>query len=141
MEGYYLILQPATLREVKRIATGVLTGTILMIVLWTVIDGFQWTILWGGTLGALAAILNFLYLGISVQKAAASESGRAKTIMRSSYTTRMLISVVVMILGFAVPIFHWAFVIAPLFMPRLTILIMQMIGAYKPSKINDAKED
>ena len=134
-----LKLQPATLKEVKRISTGVLLGSGIMVLVWSLVSGFDWSVLLGALLGSAAAIGNFLYLGISVQKAAAADETKAKLIMRSSYTTRMLLSVVVMILGFAVPIFQWMAVVIPLFLPRLTIVALQITGAYKPSKINESE--
>ena len=55
-------------------------------------------------------------------------------VMHSSYALRMLIAAVALILGVALPVFHWVAVVIPLLLPRLTILIMQITGVYKPDK-------
>ena len=64
-------LQPATRREIKRVSIGVLLGSALMVAVFAVLGRFTWPVLWGALLGDAVAIGNFVFLGISVQKAAA----------------------------------------------------------------------
>ena len=126
-------LQPATRREVKRISAGVLIGSALMVAIFAAVGKFSWSVVWGALLGDLIAIGNFVYLGLSVQKAAADDNQiHAKLVMRASYFLRMLIAVIAIIVGLAVQMFHWLAVIIPLLLPRLTILVLQITGAYKP---------
>lgn len=127
-------LQPASKRELKRISAGVLIGSAVMEAVFALIGKWDWPVLWGALLGCAVAIGNFYYLARSVQKAAAAQETKAMLVMRSSYAMRMLIAAVAIILGVAVPIFHWVAVVIPLLLPRLTILIMQITGVYKPEK-------
>lgn len=127
-------LQPATRREIKRISTGVLLGSALMVAVFAVLGRFSWPVLWGALLGDAVAIGNFVFLGISVQKAAAAESLRARQIMQFTYSLRMLIVVAALALSMAVKVFYWLTVLIPLLLPRITILVLQITGAYKPDK-------
>lgn len=127
-------LQPAPKRELCRISAGVLIGSTLMVAIFAIAGAFTWPVLWGALLGAAIAIGNFYYLSLSVQKAAAADSPKARLVMRSSYTVRMLITILGIVLGMTVSWFHWLAVVIPLLLPRLTILVMQMTGAYRPEK-------
>ncbi len=127
-------LQPATRREIKRISTGVLLGSALMVAVFAVLGRFSWPVLWGALLGDAVAIGNFVFLGISVQKAAAAEALRARQIMQFTYSLRMLIVVAALALSMAVKVFYWLTVLIPLLLPRITILVLQITGAYKPDK-------
>lgn len=127
-------LQPATRREIKRISTGVLLGSALMVAVFAVLGRFSWPVLWGALLGDAVAIGNFVFLGISVQKAAAAEALRARQIMQFTYSLRMLIVVAALALSMAVKVFYWLAVLIPLLLPRITILVLQITGAYKPDK-------
>lgn len=135
-------LQKATARELKHIAIGVLLGSAVMVGIFALAGKFDSSVLWGALLGSAVAIANFFYLGISVQKASANTE-RAMLVMKSSYTIRMLICVVALVVGFVSPLFHWLAVIIPLLLPRVTIYVMQMLGMYKPEKkpADDTKEE
>ena len=133
-------LQPATRREIKRISTGVLLGSALMVAVFAVLGRFSWPVLWGALLGVAVAIGNFVFLGISVQEAAAAEALRGPQITQFTYSLRMLIVVAAFALSMAVEVFYWLAVLIPLLLPRITILVLQIIGAYKPDKgANEAK--
>lgn len=145
-------LQPASRRELKRISLGVGTGSVAMVAVFAVLwrmglslpasslfgdktaDAGFWAIPAGALLGAAAAIGNFYYLCCSVQRAAAADEMTARLIMRSSYSRRMLITVAAMAAGFIAPCFHWLATLIPFLLPRLTILVMQLTGRYKPDQ-------
>ncbi len=127
-------LQPASVRELKHISLGVAAGSAVMLAVFAIAGKFHWTVLTGALLGDAAAIFNFYYLCRSVQRAAASDEMTAHLIMRSSYSKRMLVSAAAMAIGFLSPWFHWLAALIPLFLPRVTILFMQLSGAYKPDK-------
>lgn len=133
-------LQPATRREIKRISTGVLLGSVLMVAVFLLIGRFQWPVVWGALLGDAVAIGNFVFLGVSVQKAAAAEGLRARQIMQFTYSLRMLIVVAALGLSIAVKVFYWPAVLIPLLLPRVTILVLQITGAYKPDKPQGSNE-
>lgn len=124
--------QPSTRKEVKRISAGVLIGSALMVAVFAAVGKFTLDVLWGALLGDAVAIGNFIYLCLSVQKAAAGDEVKARLVMRTSYTLRMLVVVAALAVGMAVDTFHWLAVIIPLLLPRITIFVLQLTGAYRP---------
>ena len=132
-------LQPASKRELGRISAGVIAGSAVMLGVMAALGKFSLPALWGALLGAAVAIGNFCYLAVSVQKAAAADAERARMIMRASYTTRMLITLVALVLGVALKVFHWLTVLIPILLPRVTILVLQITGVYRPGR--DAPAD
>lgn len=130
-------LQPAVRQETIRIAVGTAALCGVMLAVLAALGRFDHTALLGAVLGWALAAGNFLLLGITVQRAAAADEKRAKNIMQTSYTLRNLLCALGVILGFVVPVFNWVTVILPLFFPRVTILLMQLTGHYKPGSAGD----
>lgn len=133
--------QPSTRKEVKRISAGVLIGSALMVAVFAAVGKFTWAVLWGALLGDAVAIGNFIYLCLSVQKAASGDEVKARLVMRTSYTMRMLVVVAALAVGMAVDTFHWLAVIIPLLLPRITIFVLQLTGAYRPDPPAAKKEE
>jgi len=135
-----LKLQPASKRELGRISVGVVAGSAVMLGVLAALGKFSLPALWGALLGAAVAVGNFCYLAVSVQKAAAADAERARMIMRASYTTRMLITLAALVLGVALrKAFWWPAVLIPILLPRVTILVLQITGVYRPGR--DAPAD
>lgn len=89
------------------------------------IVGWEYQMLFGNLLGAVAGVLNFFLLGLTVQKATASGDVKyAKNFMKLSQAGRMLFLVAIGIVGAVIPsVFNiWATLI-PLFFPRIALLI------------------
>lgn len=81
-------------------------------------------VLLGAILGAGYAIGNFFMLGLAVQKAVATgDQTEAQKIIQGSYMKRMLCMVIVLIIAFKLPYFHWVSVVLPLIFPRITIFV------------------
>lgn len=126
-------LQPASKKELRRIAAGEIAGTLFMLSAFSAFGRLNHSVLLGALLGTGVAILNFYSLCISVQKAAAREEpDGAKLVMQTSYTRRMLITILTIVIGLTVDAVHWLAVLIPLLLPRVTILGLQMSGAYQP---------
>lgn len=130
--------QQAVKKETLHIALGTLALCAVMLVCFALAGQFSWQALAGTLLGGGWAALNFFLLGISVQQAAA-KSDKAKNIMQFSYSLRMLATALVLIAGFALPVFHWLAVLLPQLFPRITILILQLTGHYKPDAPSQAE--
>ena len=120
-------------RETGHIALGVLVGDAVMIGIFAVLKRLDLTVWLGTLLGSAAAVWNFLWMGLSAQKAM-NNPDRAQIIMHQSYTQRMLFMVAVMIVGFAAPWFHVIAVVVPFLLPSVTIKLMQLLGLYRPEK-------
>ena len=133
--------QPSTRKEVKRISAGVLIGSALMVAVFAAVGKFTWAVLWGALLGDAVAIGNFIYLCLSVQKATSGDEVKTRLVMRTSYTMRMMVVVAALAVGMAVDTFHWLAVIIPLLLPRITIFVLQLTGAYRPDPPAAKKEE
>ncbi len=134
-------LQEATKRETLHIAVGVLVFSGIMNAVFALLGKWDLTVLWGSLLGGGFAVLNFFLLALSVQKLAAeTDEKKGRAWMQMSYSSRMLATVIVGIIGVNVPCFHWVAVLIPLLFPRITILAMQVLGMYKPEKLGKIEE-
>lgn len=129
--------QESIIREVKRIAVGECVFLAVMLAVYAVIGRFSLAVVLGGALGAAYAVLNFYMLGVTVQRVAdMADSGEqdekiAKARMKSSYTTRMVLMVGVVIVAFVLPFVDVLACIIPMLFPRLTILALQLTGRVK----------
>lgn len=128
-------VQEATRRETGHIALGVLAFSAVMHLVFWAIGRWEPGVLWGNLLGGGFAVLNFLLLGLTVQKIAGeSDEKRARLKLQGSYTLRMLLTLGVIVIAIKVPCFVWPAAVIPLLFPRLTILAMQAMGMYRPEK-------
>lgn len=129
-------IQEATKRETLHIALGVLSFSLVMNLILILLGRWELPVLWGTLLGGGYAVLNFLALGLTVQKVASdSNEKRGKLTMQLSYTLRMLFALVVIVFAIKTPWIRWPAAVLPLLFPRLTILCMQLLGMYKPQAL------
>lgn len=103
---------------------GILTAIMLAVFLLT--KTFDWTVLTGALLGASAAVLNFLLMGLTIQGAIGLEEKDAKIRLRGSQNLRMLLLTLIAVLGAVLPWFNLWAVLIPLFFPRIAITVRAM---------------
>jgi len=132
-------LAPSIKKETGHIALGVLTGDAVMLAVFALLKRLDYTVVLGAALGSAAAILNFLFMAMNLQKAM-DDPDRAKLLVQKSYTQRMLGMVVVMIIGFVAPCFHVVAVVIPFLLPSVTIKVMQLLGMYNPKEKGGEKK-
>lgn len=124
-------IQKTILRETGHIALGVLIADVMMCAVFALVGRFDYTVPLGALLGSVFAVGNFFLLGLTVQNAV--EKGQdVKRFVRASYTGRMLLYVVCIVLAALLPCFQTVAAIVPLFMPQVVILVMRALGLYKP---------
>lgn len=116
-------IDPTVRRETLFIAACVAVLTALMESVFLVLGHWDITVLWGGLLGAFAAILNFFLMGLTVQKAVGKEPKDASRLMRASQSMRMLMLVCFCAVGAAVPAFHLLATLIPLLFPRVGVTL------------------
>lgn len=129
----------AVAKETKNIAIGVGIGDLAVILVFLILNKFDYTVIAGLLLGSCAAIGNFFYLGMSVQKAV-QKGENAKKYMYMSYTKRMVIYGACVVIAGISPMFHVVAAVLPLFMPRLVIYVLQFSGYYKPEEFENEKD-
>ncbi|MEG2595454.1 MAG: ATP synthase subunit I [Ruthenibacterium sp.] len=134
-------IQPAIKQETLHICLGVLALSGVMNLVFALFGKWSLGVLWGTLLGGGWAVCNFFLLGLSVQQMTADPSEkRGKLKLQLSYSLRMLGTLVVVVLAVKLKCFVWLAAVLPLFFPRITILIMQMLGLYKPDKTKKGDE-
>ena len=85
---------------------------------------FDYTVFLGGAVGGCVAVLNFFFMGLAVQKAAAAtDEDTARMRIKASYSQRMLIQMLWVILAIVAPCFHFVAGIVPLLFPGTGIKI------------------
>ena len=126
--------QETVLRETKRIAVGVFSMLAIMLVVYAALGRFSLAVVLGGLIGALYAVLNFLLLGMTVQKVADMREENeelARMHMKSSYNMRMVIMILLIVVAFALPFVDGLACMIPMLFPRLTIFVLQLTGKIK----------
>lgn len=129
------ILQPAVKKETQKVAVYTVVGVVLM---WGVLFllrptmpdkiVFDYTTILAGIIGGGVAILNFFLMGISVQNIAATEDqDLAKKKMKTSYSQRMALQLIWVVIAIAAPCFYFVAGILPLLFPSLGIKFMAVI--------------
>ena len=124
-------IQPAVKNETKHVALYTAIGTVVMWVLFAVLHAvipekvpFDYTVFLGGAVGGCVAVLNFFFMGLAVQKAAAAtDEDTARMRIKASYSQRMLIQMLWVILAIVAPCFHFVAGIVPLLFPGTGIKI------------------
>lgn len=114
-------IDPTVLKETKYMAVWILVLSVFMQAVFLMLRMWDYTVLLGNALSGLAGVVNFLLMGITVQKAVLKDEKDAKTAMQVSLLYRSLMLLVVTVLGVVLPVFHMWAVIIPLFFPRVAI--------------------
>lgn len=124
-------VQEAVKKETKRVAVITAIGVALMWIVFGVLHiavpekvPLDYTVFLGGVVGGLVAVLNFFFMGLAVQKAAsASDEDTARMNIKASYSQRMMLQMLWVILAIVVPCFHFVAGIVPLLFPGTGIKI------------------
>ena len=127
---------PAVRKETKRVACITLICLAVMIAAFALLHHFlpdkvpfDYRVVLGGICGSIVAVLNFFLMGLAVQKASsASDEDSARLTIRASYSQRMMMQIVWMVLAAALPCFQIAASILPLLFPSLGIKALTLTG-------------
>lgn len=122
-----LKLNDTVKKETVYIATWVLILSAIMESVFLCLDKWDYTVLLGNLLGGLAGVLNFLLLGITVQKAVTKDEKDAKTFMKGSQSLRTFMLFVIAAIGALLNIFNTWSTLIPLLFPRIAIAISPLI--------------
>lgn len=83
------------IRETLYILIGVVVLTAIMFGVYALLGRFQWSVLWGGIVGAFLAVGNFFFMAVSAtlaaDKAEKQDINGGKNLMRASYPFRVLV--------------------------------------------------
>ena len=115
-------IDETVLRETKYIGAWVLIFSVLMQAVFLVIGKWSMAVLLGNLLSGAFVVLNFLLMGITVQRAVLKEEKEAKTMVKVSQMYRSLMMLGMAVVGVALPVFDTVAVIVPVFFPRIAIM-------------------
>ena len=127
-------LQPASKKEIKRIAigTGVCDLIMLAVLFVLSLEGlltFNYTVFLGILVGSCVAILNFTIMCLTIQKATEiDEQKQMKAFIQGSYNGRLMLQAAWVVIAILVPHFQVIASAAPLLFPNLTIFYLQSKG-------------
>ena len=127
-------LQPASKKEIKRIAigTGVCDLIMLAVLFVLSLEGlltFNYTVFLGTLIGSCVAILNFTIMCLTIQKATGIEDQKQmKAFIQGSYNGRLMLQAGWVVVAIMVPHFQVIASAAPLLFPNLTIFYLQSKG-------------
>ena len=121
-------INDVVVKETKYIAYFVILFSIIMESVFLILQKWDYTVLLGNLLSGIAVVLNFLFMGISVQKALEKDEKDAKNAIRASQSLRTFFLFDVAAVGAAVPIFNiWSSLI-PLLFPRIAISLRPLFN-------------
>ena len=117
-------IEKTVLKETRFVALWILIFSAFMEAVFLIINAWDYRVLLGNLLSGIIGVVNFLLLGITVQKAVNSgDEGEARRLMKSSQSIRLVMIFAVAVIGATVPVFNlWATLI-PLLFPRLSMII------------------
>lgn len=115
-------IDATVIKETGYIAFWVLVLSALTQSIFLVIGKWDYTVLLGNILSGAISVLNFLLMGITVQRALNKSEEDAKKSVKVSQLYRFLLLVVVVIIGVVLPCFSTWTVIIPIFFPRIAII-------------------
>ena len=132
-------LQPASQREVKRVAAGTLVCDVLLVAGLFLASQFDigtfdlGKILISAAIGSVIAVLNFALMCLTVQSAVGmTDQKKMKAKFQLSYNARMILQAGWTVIAFLVPGIHFIAGAAPILFPKVTILYLQAKGKLLP---------
>ena len=140
-----MILQPASRKELKRIAVGSAVCAVLEIALfWLLsvfgIGRFSYRIVTGTVGGTLMGILNFALMCLMIQNATGiADEKLMKAKVRSSYNLRKIIQILWVVAAFLIPGINVLAAAIPLFFPNVVIYYLQFRGKLFPKEDESPK--
>lgn len=128
-------IQPAVKKETKRVTVMTGTGLLIMLAVFFILHmifpdkvPFDYTVVLAGIVGSLVSVGNFFFMGLTVQKVAAqTDEDAARTRMKASYSQRMMVQMLWVVLAIVLPCFQFAAGIIPLLFPSMGIKIMGIL--------------
>lgn len=128
-------LQPASRKELSRIALGTLACDAVMIAALFVLSlvgvgSFDLLrILLGAVCGSVVAVVNFAILCLTVQSAVEIENKKKmKARFQLSYNIRLLVQAAWVVASFLIPQIHFVAGAAPILFPNVVIYFLQFTG-------------
>lgn len=115
-------IDSAVKKETLYILIWVLILSAVMQAVFLIIGKWDYTVLLGNLLSAVAAVGNFFLMGLSVQSAVSKGENDAKNTMKASQSLRTLGLFVIVAIGVVAPCFNTWTSIIPILFPRIAMI-------------------
>ncbi len=124
-------------KETKYIAYFSVVLSMLMQAVFLLLRKWNYTVILGNLLSLAIAILNFYFMGLSVQKAVDMEQNDAAKLMRASQGIRNLAVFVAAVIGVVLPYFNTVAVILPIFFPRAAVAFRPLVKEKEKKEVTE----
>lgn len=116
-------------RELKRDMRNIAVGTVIlsaaMVAVFALLGRFGWDVLWGALLGTAVAVLNFILLSVTVNRALDGGKRGAQTVMGISYLLRLILIAAMVVFAIKSPKIYYVSAVIPLIFPQCVILFLK----------------
>ncbi|MBE7012856.1 MAG: hypothetical protein E7416_02120 [Ruminococcaceae bacterium] len=126
-------------KDILKVISGVIFLGAVMDLVFLAIGRFDITVLWGTLLGIVCAILNFVFLAITVSMSL-SKGKSASGYMGVSYLLRLAFIGVVIVFAIRSPYINYVATAIPLVFPRIVIITLQGV-LNRTKKVADKEGD
>ncbi len=126
-------------KDILKVISGVIFLGAVMDMVFFAIGRFDITVLWGTLLGIACAILNFVFLAITVSMSL-TKGKSASGYMGVSYLLRLAFIGVVVVFAIRSPYFNYVATAIPLVFPRIVIITLQGV-LNRTKKVTDKEGD
>lgn len=114
--------------QIKKMFTGVFLLGIIMVGGFALAGWFSLSAVWGAALGCSIAVLNYILLAMTIDQALGKGGNGAASFMAISYSLRMVLIAVGVIVAIRVSWFNYFAAIIPLLFPRIIIFVLEFRG-------------
>ncbi|MCD7735611.1 MAG: hypothetical protein LUI07_01355 [Lachnospiraceae bacterium] len=143
MSSLFREVQPAVKKETRRVCVMTLTEMIIMWIVFAILHiimpetvPFDYTVILGGIVGSLITVLNFFLMGMMVQRAVSCEDeDSARSRVKASYSQRLLLQMLWVVVAIVAPCFHFAAGIIPLFFPSIGIKLTGIVNRKNQNEV------
>lgn len=139
-------LQPASLKEVKRITLGtgffdlVLLAALYILSLFGIGTFHLVKVLLSMLAGSVIAVISFVIMCLTIQSAVTmTDQKKMKAKFQLSYNVRMVMQAGWTVAAFLIPGIHFVAAAAPILFPKVTILALQATGKLMPKEEKTAE--
>lgn len=120
-------IDPTVLKETKYIGLFTFILSVLLQSVFLIIGKWDYTVLLGNLLGAIAATGNFFLMGLTVQESLTKEEKEAKNLIKLSQSGRLFMLFTIALIGYLLSVFNTLAVIIPYLFPRIAIMLRHFV--------------
>lgn len=128
---FFMKIDETVIKETKYIALFVGIFSVIMQIVFLCLGYWDYKVILGNIWGAAIAIGNFLAMGLYVQKAVNQNEEQARLTVKTSMTVRFALLLILLIIGFLIPVFNKIAVAAPLLFPSFGIYMRPLVDKVK----------